>query len=224
MKFERAKNFEDFIEAEEFPCVVGKAALKQENISFFHGVDIRSAEADERLHDELVNFGAALNDDEKVFQSLVAIYETPLTLTEAQFEEALWARLNALHELDIKAGIGWAPSSSADPKSDKFSISIGGQAYFIIGLHPGASRRARRFASPVLVFNSHDKFEALRKAGMFDKIRTTIREREARFSDQPNEMLSDYGEISEARQYSGRAVPDDWECPFQRLKATEHDD
>ena len=29
-----------------------------------------------------------------------------------------------------------------------------------------------------------------------------------------NPMLSDFGEATEARQYSGRAVEDDWRAPF----------
>ncbi|MEM5583593.1 YqcI/YcgG family protein [Roseibium sp. AS2] len=28
-------------------------------------------------------------------------------------------------------------------------------------------------------------------------------------------MLSDYGDGSEARQYSGRQVGNDWKCPFE---------
>jgi len=29
-------------------------------------------------------------------------------------------------------------------------------------------------------------------------------------------VLARYGEASEARQYSGRAVNDDWVCPFRQ--------
>ena len=30
-----------------------------------------------------------------------------------------------------------------------------------------------------------------------------------------NPMLARHGEASEARQYSGRAVDEDWRCPFR---------
>ena len=42
----------------------------------------------------------------------------------------------------------------------------------------------------------------------------TIRAREVALQGSINPMLSDFGEESEARQYSGRTVPDDWVPPF----------
>lgn len=217
MRLEKAREFEQHIEAAAFPCVVGKAALAQDNLVYFQARDIRSDACDRALHKRLVEFGQRLTDDEKVFQSFVAIYERPLQMAEEDFEKCLWDRLNALHRLDVEKGIGWAEGVSPDPKSVRFSMSVGGQAYFVIGLHPGASRPARRFSSPALVFNSHDQFEALRDAGIFEKIRRTIRKRDADISDAPNDMLADYGEACEARQYSGRSVGKDWDCPFRFL-------
>jgi FPC/CPF motif-containing protein YcgG len=41
-----------------------------------------------------------------------------------------------------------------------------------------------------------------------------IREREIEFEGSVNPMLTDFGEASEARQYSGRAVGEEWEAPF----------
>jgi uncharacterized protein len=39
-----------------------------------------------------------------------------------------------------------------------------------------------------------------------------------------NPMLAQHGERSAARQFSGRAVPDDWVCPYRRREgATEWD-
>jgi FPC/CPF motif-containing protein YcgG len=51
----------------------------------------------------------------------------------------------------------------------------------------------------------------------------TIRARDVALQGSMNPMLSDFGEQSEARPYSGRAVPQDWipdfpdpqkKCPF----------
>ena len=47
--------------------------------------------------------------------------------------------------------------------ADDFSLS--GTAFFVVGLHPNASRPARQFSSPVLVFNLHAQFERLRADG-----------------------------------------------------------
>ena len=93
-------------------------------------------------------------------------------------------------------------------------MSAGGKGFFVIGMHPGASRLARRFQCPVLVFNLHSQFEQLRADGRYDKLRSTIVARDIAFSGSGNPMLATYGQRSEARQYSGRRVDDDWVCPF----------
>ena len=42
-----------------------------------------------------------------------------------------------------------------------------GEAFFVVGQHPGASRTARRYTRPTLIFNLHDQFEGFgRRAGM----------------------------------------------------------
>ena len=42
-----------------------------------------------------------------------------------------------------------------------------------------------------------------------------IRARDRDNAGSINPMLSDFGTRSEARQYSGRAVGDDWQCPLR---------
>jgi len=42
----------------------------------------------------------------------------------------------------------------------------------------------------------------------------TIRRRDISLQGFTNPMLTDFGEQSEARQYSGRAVDEDWSPPF----------
>ncbi len=82
-------------------------------------------------------------------------------------------------------------------------------------MHPHASRRARRFAWPALVFNAHDQFEQLRKAGTLAGLQRQIRQREIALDGTLNANLSEYGEASEALQYSGRANAAGWTCPFR---------
>ena len=65
-----------------------------------------------------------------------------------------------------------------------------------------------------MVFNLHDQFERLRKAGRYDKLRGTILERDLKLAGTENPMLAQHGTKSAARQYSGRAVGDQWRCPF----------
>jgi FPC/CPF motif-containing protein YcgG len=46
-------------------------------------------------------------------------------------------------------------------------------------------------------------------------MRDTIRRRDTDLQGFLNPMVSDHGETSEARQYAGRAVPEDWSPPFE---------
>jgi FPC/CPF motif-containing protein YcgG len=46
----------------------------------------------------------------------------------------------------------------------------------------------------------------------------TIRTRDLALQGTINPMLSDFGERSEARQYSGRAVEENWQAPFKALE------
>ena len=104
---------------------------------------------------------------------------------------------------------------SDDAAQPHFAFSHAGTAFFIVGLHPGASRIARRAPLPMLVFNLHEQFERLRADGGFDRMRTAIRTRDTRLQGGVNPMAQDHGDDSEARQYSGRAVEPTWEPPFQ---------
>ena len=108
---------------------------------------------------------------------------------------------------------------STDPDDPHFAVSFGGEAFFVVGLHPNASRPARRFDHAVMVFNLHDQFERLRAEGRYDGLRSVILKRDKVLAGSLNPMLAQHGEISAARQYSGRAVEDNWACPFSRKSA-----
>ena len=45
-------------------------------------------------------------------------------------------------------------------------------------------------------------------------MRSTIIARDIALAGDANPMLARHGTVSEARQYSGRAVEADWVCPF----------
>jgi FPC/CPF motif-containing protein YcgG len=136
-----------------------------------------------------------------------------MKLSESQFENLLWQQLRALHEADSKY-FDWDAQVSSNPSDPHFSFSFGGRAFYVIGLHANSSREARRFKWPALVFNPHEQFQRLRADGKWKRMQETIRERDLALQGSINPMLSDFGETSEARQYSGRAVANDWKAPF----------
>ena len=212
------RDFLDRIADSGFPCVGSKAALARGAIETHELGRLGDRRNDAVLLDALSGFGAALDaadQDDSTVRSFVALFDGPGDTCELRFEALLWSQLQRLHELDVRRGSTWAPDVSRDPASPRFSLSLAGHPFFVIGLHAGASRMARRFATPVLVFNSHRQFDRLRKDGRYAKMQAATRERDVALQGSINPNLADYGAASEARQYSGRAVGADWTCPFR---------
>lgn len=209
-----ADRFSAFIREPSFPCVGAKSAVARGQAHIMVARDIQSAWDDLRIYADLLAFATRYKDDPKLFQSFVVIFENPRDISEAAFEDALWARAQSLSDKDAWHGQAWDRRVSPDPDNPHFSLSFGGEAFFIVGLHPRASRPARRFERPTLVFNLHDQFERLRDADRYEGLRERIIARDVAVAGSVNPMLARHGEVSEARQYSGRAVDEDWSCPF----------
>ncbi|MBX9814839.1 MAG: hypothetical protein A4S12_07175 [Proteobacteria bacterium SG_bin5] len=202
------------VEDRAFPCVGAKAALARGTLDVLAADSIESAWDDLRIHDSLLRFAQAYRAEPALFRSFAVIYEGPTDLSEEAFEAALWARVQSLSDKDVWRGQAYDPRVSSDPENPHFSLSFGGEAFFIVGLHPHASRPARRFDRPAMIFNLHDQFERLRAEGRYEGMREKILARDEALAGSRNPMLQRHGEASEARQYSGRAVGKDWACPF----------
>jgi uncharacterized protein len=106
-------------------------------------------------------------------------------------------------------------SVSSDPENSKFAFSFAGSAFFVVGMHPRSSRLARRFSWPAMVFNLRSQFELLRRNHQYDRFVDVVRDHEIELQGSLNLNLDPGHERSEARQYSGRAVEDNWKCPFR---------
>ncbi|HEY9489674.1 MAG TPA: YqcI/YcgG family protein, partial [Chryseosolibacter sp.] len=59
------------------------------------------------------------------------------------------------------------------------------------------------------------QFEEMRKTDKYQKLQRIIRKRDILYSGSINPMLSDFGEASEAFQYSGKVYQQDWTCPLK---------
>ena len=208
-----ADRFTAFIRDQEFPCVGAKSALGKDQLTHIVLDDMRTGLEDRRLLAAFYRFVDRYREDKALFTSFAVSWRGPVGLSERAFEDLLWERLGSLHRLD-EAAHDWDERVDADPDSPHFSFSLRGEAFFVVGLHDGASRHARRFAYPTLVFNLHDQFEMLRAEGRYQKLRDTIMARDAALQGEPNPMIAEHGTSPAARQYSGRQVGDDWECPF----------
>lgn len=211
-----AERFRDFIRHRPFPCVGAKSALSRGGMTVVVARGIGQASDDARIYAALLAFISRYRQSPEMFRSFVVLFEGAAPTSEEGFETDLWARVQALSDRDGHLGQPHDDRVAADPEDPHFSVSLGGEGFFIVGLHPAASRPARRFAAPALVFNLHDQFQRLRAEGRYERLRDSIVERDVAFAGSPNPMLAGHGERSAARQFSGRAVPEDWTCPFRR--------
>lgn len=195
----------------EYPCLGARSVFKRERATVVLHDDLEAPETARALLEQLREYASTV-DPEAGFVSFVAGFRGPEVRDEKHFEEMLWGLLQRLHDVDEQP---WAPEVSADPNDPHFAFSVAGTPFFIVGLHPKASREARRMPLPVLVFNLHEQFESLREEGGFERMRDTIRRRDEELQGSINPMVSDHGETSEARQYSGRKLEKAWEAPFE---------
>ena len=207
-------DFVEFVGDPRFPCLAGKAVVQRRNYRLGVYGELGSSDSAAFLARDLAAFGRSLKEATDL-RSFAAVFTSPLDADEPEFEEALWAQLQRLHDRDDPAA-GWDPSVSDDPDDPAFSFSVAGTAYFVVGLHPHSSRLARRFRWPALVFNPHAQFELLRRRGQFEPLQAAIRARDAALQGEINPNLADFGQVSEARQYSGRRTGPEWKCPFHR--------
>jgi FPC/CPF motif-containing protein YcgG len=201
----------------EYPCLGARSVFKRERATVVLHDDLEAPQTARALLEQLREYAATV-DPEAGFVSFVAGFRGPEVRDEKHFEEMLWALLQRLHDVDEQP---WAPEVSADPNDPHFAFSVAGTPFFIVGLHPKASREARRMPLPVLVFNLHEQFESLREEGGFERMRDTIRRRDEELQGSINPMVSDHGETSEARQYSGRKLEKAWEAPFEPAPEAE---
>jgi FPC/CPF motif-containing protein YcgG len=203
----------------DFPCVGAKSALSRGTLRILTCYRLDSGWDDVLIHRELMDWARRYRADPADLRSLAVVFDAPRDLSEKRFEQLMWERIQSFADKDTWLGQPYDHRVSADPDDPHFSLSFGGEAFFVVGLHPNASRPARRVALPTLVFNLHDQFERLRSEGRYDRMRAKILDRDRALAGDINPMLARHGEASEARQYSGRQVEEGWSCPFRDPRA-----
>lgn len=219
------RRFAEHIRHDGFPCVVAKSILNRSTYRMGIYDTLASTESALALCHDLYEFSHEFKQEEKDetrFTSFIAIFRAPHIDSELAFEQLLWRQLQAMHSIDARY-FDWDRTVSKEPESPNFSFSLGGRAFFVVGMNPRASRLARRPELLCLVFNPHEQFEALRVVGKYEHLRNAIRKRDVAFQGTVNPMLDNFGQDSESRQYSGRAVPAQWQCPFQPDIASNDD-
>jgi len=194
----------------DYPCLGARSVFRRDRATVRVYDELDTPATASLLLQDLREFASTVNPAEG-FASFIAGFRGPTITDERHFERLLWSQLRRLHAVDE---VPWSDEVSPDPRTEHFAFSVAGTPYFLVGLHPKASRKARRAPSPILVFNLHSQFVALRESGHYTRMRDRIRDRDEQLQGTINPMVSDHGEISPARQYSGREVGPGWRAPF----------
>lgn len=206
------KKYKSFIIDKKHPCIMANTVFKMNEVSLhLYQHEVASKYNTLKLLNDLEEYIKTYDFDSNNFLTFIAVFPNSPIYSEKEFEKQLWAQLQLLHEHDTEE---WDPSVSSNPEDATFSFSINGQSFYIIGMHPQSSRKARQSPYATIVFNLHWQFEKLREMGTYTRVRNRIRKRDRKLQGTINPMLADFGKKSEARQYSGREVDSSWKCPF----------
>ena len=196
----------------DYPCLGAKSAFNTEQYRLGIYGEMGTKSTTEALGKDLRAYIKETLATQSKYMSMIAVFGDEIN-SEIGFEQRLWTQLQQLHDIE-KETQQWDPSVSSDPDDNNFSFSFGGQAFFVVGLHPYSSRKSRRLPYAAMAFNLHRQFEQLRESDLYEKMKSVIRERDIAFDGSINPMLTDHGEGREAPQYSGRMVDKNWKCPF----------
>lgn len=202
--------FKNFIN-KNHPCIMAQSVLKTDNLFVHDYYTMDCTHSQKLLLEDLKIYIDAYDFTSNEFRSFVAVFDYEERMKEVLFEKRLWSLLYSLHKLDREP---WDKTVSCHPESADFSFSLCGKAFYIVGLHPESSRKARRSSKTAIVFNLHWQFEKLRDMGVYQNVKEKIRENDIKINGSINPVLTDFGDKSEAMQYSGRSVEKNWKCPF----------
>ena len=214
------KDIKDHLLRPNYPCVAAVQSFLKGDFLLRSYPRFGSGECASTLAEDLLHFKREqkrLNSD---YYSLWAVFPESKADSEAEFEESLWHELSAMHTYEYKKHNGHPPGDpkfSTNPLDKNFCFSLDGSAFFVVGMHPQSSRKARQFPYPALVFNLYEQFQKLMDKGTFDPMVQANRAREKVFDGTLNPMVMKYTQDNEAIQFSGKNNNDEWVCPFKSL-------
>jgi FPC/CPF motif-containing protein YcgG len=201
-----------------YPCVAALQSFHKDDyqVGFYGELGEGSLWRD--LRQDLLFFLSKQRQSNSTHLTFWAFFEERPEISEEGFEERMWKELSFLTSEETKDE-DWGQFTS-DPEDKAFCLGLGGHRFFVVGLHPQSSRKARQFPVPALVFNVFDQFEALKEKGIYDSMVKTNRDRDVKFQGSVNPMALVHGDDWESIQFSGRANDQKkWKCPFSFMKS-----
>ncbi|QLY26391.1 guanitoxin biosynthesis heme-dependent pre-guanitoxin N-hydroxylase GntA [Bdellovibrio sp. KM01] len=209
------KEISDLVFKENYPCIAALKTLStgQCRMGMF-GV-LGAGDQSARLAADLL----ALRDEQKKTGSLelsyFAVFPDLIDMDEEDFERRLWKELSHLTEVP-HIDQSWDTAFSDNPEDKNFCFSLGGTAFFVVGMHQQSSRLSRRIRYPTLVFNVYEQFKELDRRNRYQPMIQANRKRDILFQGDVNPMSEKYNDHWEAIQFSGRNNSADWVCPFHK--------
>lgn len=194
----------------DFPCLGAKQCMHNNLYKFGFYDKMINNDCTRGLCYDFFGFVKGLKDinkykkNEMGYKVFIATFKKYDFDSEAEYHVAFWQQLQMIYDLD-KIYHVWDPNYDADVNSKNFAYSFSEMAFFVIGFSPFGKRNSRKCFLPVMVFNPHFQINKLRERGVFNKMKTIVRKRIERYDGCPNYSLADFGEYSEAEQYSGYA-------------------
>ena len=202
------QHFRELVLGPDYPCLGAAGAVRRGDYRMRSYPELGSAAAVRACVADLTAFLQDFPHAEHPVAILVAVFGGPEGLDEIAFERLLWAQLHGMRAAErASAAVARPPLAGRDEQDPGYGF--GDRDFFVVGLHPGAVRTARRFSRPTLVFNALTHAEALQNAGRFHLMRDRIRARDLRLHGTPNPNLA----RCQWAQFSGRDVGGDWGGP-----------
>lgn len=95
-----------------FPCVGAKSAMNSGALEVVTAWSLTSAWDDLAIHKALLDWSKQYETDSNGLRSLAVVFSEPGDLTEAEFEKALWERVQSLANKDKWLGTHRIPARS----------------------------------------------------------------------------------------------------------------
>jgi uncharacterized protein len=195
-----------------FPCLGARAAMRSGSYLFNVHQDLRDARSVAGVTEDLRHFAAVRHGMGNFYTYVVSFLEPRGVADEAMWDTLVWEFLQRLHDLDDSS---WDERWSRVPEDADFALSLAGNGQLVVTLYPGASRYARRFAWPTLIFNPVEQDRAnFPDDESFLRFQNRIRARDAALQGDVNPSLPPTLDDPQAPGFSGAPVGGSWRCPL----------
>lgn len=200
--------FRALLLSEAYTCLGGTSAVRRGQYRFGLYPELASGGAVSACAGDLADFAREFPADEHPVAVFVAAFDGPLSMDEAEFEIKLWNQLAGLHDCDRQRA-DWTAEPPDDWDKDDIGFVFADRHFFVVGLHAAASRWARRFGWPTLVFNALSHEKPIRAVGQFERMQERIRDRDRDLQGSVSPTIG----LCQTAQFSGRNVTAEWRCP-----------